>query len=234
MIIPGLLIKPLLTFSRLISALFLRMHLVLLNCSLILQWSTARCFRVGHMFMFSGLLFIAAVAFSGEFVLCNSELEKWVKSTAWVNRSEGYQKANCCNASCWSQAITGSFSSLLRDVWTKMTSRRFFQFSPVIQLWNISAAPNTSMEPVPEQSVVKLCCWRLLNKELCCRMLCNQFQYSTVKTAVTWKLLPSSLQYLFALFGNLLCLSSIFSPWVQLHQFLQVSVGSIFFNSELL
>lgn len=117
------------------------------------------------------------------------------------------------------------------DVWTKMTSWRFFQFSPVIQLWNISAAPNTSMEPVPEQCVVKLCCWRLLNKELCFRMLCNQFQYSTVKT-VTWKLLPS-LQYLFALFGNLLYLSSIFSPWIQLHQFLQHS-GLNFFNSELL
>lgn len=113
MVIPGLLIKPLLTFSRLISVLFWRMHLVLFSCSLILQWSTARCFTVGHMFMFSGLPFIAAVAFSAEFVPCNSELRKWVKSTAWVNRSEGYQKANCCNTSCWSQAITGSFSSLL-------------------------------------------------------------------------------------------------------------------------
>lgn len=34
------------------------------------------------MFIFSGLLFAAAVAFSGEFVLSNLELEKLAKSTA--------------------------------------------------------------------------------------------------------------------------------------------------------
>jgi len=165
----------------------MRMHLVLFKCSLILQWSTARCFRPYVYVQWAA--FYSSSSFQWrEFVLCNSELEKWVKSTAWVNRSEGYQKANCCNASCWSQAITGSFSSLLWDVWTKMNSQRFFQIPPVIQLWNISAAPNTSMEPVPKHAVVKRCCWRLLNKELCFRMLCNQFQYSAVKTAVTWKL----------------------------------------------
>uniref|UniRef100_A0A8V1APZ5 SEC14 like lipid binding 1 n=1 Tax=Gallus gallus TaxID=9031 RepID=A0A8V1APZ5_CHICK len=36
--------------------------------------------------------------------------------------------------------------------------------------------------------------------------------------------LPFSLQYLFALFGNLLYISSTFSPWVQLQQFLQCEV----------
>lgn len=81
MTIPGLLIKPLLTFSRLISVLFMRMHLVLFKCSLILQWSTARCFRPYVYVQWAA--FYSSSSFQWrEFVLCNSELEKWVNSTA--------------------------------------------------------------------------------------------------------------------------------------------------------